>query len=121
MTTITPRPAPDRRYETFREFWPHYVREHSRPATRALHFVGTTCLWPILALAVVHSPWWLVAAPVAGYGFAWGSHFFVERNRPATFTYPFWSLAGDFKMYWLMLTGRMGEEVSRAHERTTRP
>ena len=74
------------RFESFEEFWPYYVGEHAKPLTRTLHFVGTTCLWPILALAVLVSPWWLAAAPVAGYGFAWGGHFFVEKNRPATFT-----------------------------------
>ena len=101
------------RYASFGEFWPFYVREHSKPMTRTLHFVGTTLLWPILALAVLVSPWWLLAAPVAGYGFAWSAHFFVEKNRPATFTYPVWSLVGDFRMYWLMLRGAMGPEVER--------
>ena len=74
------------RIDSFEAFWPFYVREHSKPLTRTLHFVGTTLLWPILVLAVLDTPWWLLAAPVAGYGFAWAAHFFVEKNRPATFT-----------------------------------
>ncbi|MDX1430814.1 MAG: DUF962 domain-containing protein [Gammaproteobacteria bacterium] len=101
------------RFASFEEFWPHYVAEHAPPHTRWLHFAGTTALWPILALAVLVSPWWLLAAPVAGYGFAWAAHFFVEKNRPATFSHPLWSLRGDFRMYRLMLLGRMDAELTR--------
>ena len=101
------------RFASFEEFWPHYVAEHANPHTRWLHFAGITALWPILALAVLVSPWWLLAAPVAGYGFAWAAHFFVEKNRPATFSHPLWSLRGDFRMYRLMLLGRMDAELTR--------
>ena len=69
---------------------------------------------PRLAFAVLLSPWWLLAAPLAGYGFAWVGHFFFEKNRPATFTYPLWSLRGDFRMYRLMLIGKMQPEIERA-------
>ena len=101
------------RYASFREFWPLYVREHSLPATRRLHFVGTLAALITLVVAVAVDWRWLWLVPVAGYGFAWYSHFFVERNRPATFTYPVWSLAGDFRMFWLMLNGRMDAEVAK--------
>ena len=101
------------RFSSFEDFWPFYVAEHSLPLTRRLHFVGTTLLWPILALAVISTPLWLLAAPVAGYGFAWAAHFFVQKNRPATFTHPLWSLRGDFRMYRLMLLGKMDAEVAR--------
>ncbi len=101
------------RYQSFQEFWPHYVREHGLPLTRRLHFVGTLAAIMTLAAAVA-ADWRLLAlVPVAGYGFAWYSHFFVERNRPATFTYPAWSLAGDLRMFWLMLNGRMDAEVAK--------
>lgn len=102
-------------YTTFAEFWPFYLREHSKPRTRALHYVGTS-LVVALALAVfVTATWWLlVALPIAGYFFAWIAHFGVEKNRPATFTYPAWSLKADFKMWWLWLTGRLGPELERA-------
>jgi hypothetical protein len=82
--------------------------------TRALHFAGTALVCACLLAALLLSPIWLVAAPVAGYGFAWVGHFFFERNRPATFTYPLWSLRGDFRMFRLTLTGRMGPELERA-------
>jgi hypothetical protein len=99
---------------SFEEFWPYYVSEHWKPATRVLHFVGTTLVLGSLVLAVAGSPWWLAVAPVFGYGFAWVGHFFVEKNRPATFTYPLWSLRGDFRMFRLILLGRMGPELERA-------
>ena len=102
-------------YTDFAGFWPYYLREHSRPATRALHYIGTTLVVAIAAFALVTGRWWLLALlPVAGYFFAWLAHFRVERNRPATFTYPLWSLAADFKMWWLWLTGRLGPELKRA-------
>ena len=102
------------RLTTFAEFWPYYVSEHWKPATRALHFAGTALVLASLALAALASVWWLAAAPLFGYAFAWVGHFFVERNRPATFTYPWWSLRADFRMFRLMLLGRMGPEIERA-------
>ena len=103
------------RYASFREFWPHYLREHAKPATRAYHYAGTSLVVLIAIVALVTRTWWLLAIlPVAGYGFAWAAHAFVERNRPATFTYPSWSLLADFKMWWLWLTGRLGPELAAA-------
>jgi hypothetical protein len=104
-----------REYRTFAEFLPFYLREHSRPRTRALHYAGTSLVVGIAAFAAATGRWWwLLAIPVAGYGFAWVAHFAVEKNRPATFTYPFWSLAADFRMWGLWLTGRLGKELERA-------
>ena len=102
-------------YQSFDQFWPFYLREHSKPRTRALHYAGTSLVIGIALFALLTGRWaWLLALPVAGYGFAWLAHFAVEKNRPATFTYPLWSLAADFKMWWLWLTGRLGAELHRA-------
>ena len=102
-------------YTTFAEFWPFYLREHSKVRTRALHYVGTSLVVLIAMAAVLTGRWgWLIALPVAGYAFAWVAHFGVEKNRPATFTYPLWSLAADFRMWWLWLTRRLGPELDRA-------
>ncbi|WOO41709.1 DUF962 domain-containing protein [Rubellicoccus peritrichatus] len=101
------------KYQSFEEFWPYYVREHSKPATRIAHFVGTALIFPVIIIAILINLWLLFLVPVIGYGFAWISHLLIEKNRPATFTYPRWSLIGDFKMFFLILTGRMGREVER--------
>lgn len=104
-----------KRIESFEEFWPFYVGEHAKKETRTLHFVGTTAALACAAAGVLLRKKWLVAvAPVMGYGPAWVSHFFIEKNRPATFTYPLWSFIGDWKMWALTLTGKLGPELDRA-------
>ena len=104
-----------REYTTFSEFWPFYLREHSRAATRNLHYAGTALVLLLAIGALLSGNWWLLLAlPVAGYFFAWLAHFRVERNRPATFTYPLWSLAADFRMFFMWLSGRLGPELERA-------
>ena len=105
---------PDR-IQTYEEFWPYYLREHASPVTRAVHAFGTAVGLVLLVVAILAGPWWLVLlAVVAGSAFAWGSHMLVERNRPATFTYPAWSLVSDLRMAWLMATGRLGPELEKA-------
>jgi hypothetical protein len=103
------------RYRSFADFWPFYLREHSKPRTRAFHYAGTSLVVLIAAAAAASGNFWLlIAMPIAGYAFAWGSHAAIERNRPATFKYPLWSLRADFRMWWLWLTGRIGPELRAA-------
>ena len=96
---------------TYREFWPFYVGQHLDSTNRRLHFVGTLCALACVALAIWQSSWFFVAVPLCGYAFAWLGHFAFEKNRPATFSYPLWSLRGDFQMFALMCTGRMAAEI----------
>ncbi len=101
------------RYKTFEEFWPFYVREHSKKTTRTIHFVGTTAVMALVAYAAIRRKTWpLFVAPLVGYGPAWFSHFFIEGNRPATFKYPLWSLKADFVMWSKIARGKMDEEVA---------
>jgi hypothetical protein len=100
--------------ETFDDFWPHYVHAHRHPVNRALHYVGTTsALGTVVAAAVTLNPAWLLLTPVVGYGPAWIGHLVFEKNKPATWEHPLWSLRGDFKMYGLALRGKMAAEVER--------
>ncbi|TCZ55413.1 DUF962 domain-containing protein [Roseicella aquatilis] len=102
------------RFGSFAAFWPYYLREHAAPATRAVHVAGTWAGVLLLLAAILVGPWWLaLLAPVVGYGCAWLSHLLIERNRPATFTHPAWSLLGDLRMAWLAATGRLGAELRR--------
>ncbi|RON12573.1 DUF962 domain-containing protein [Pseudomonas frederiksbergensis] len=97
-----------RRFNNFAEFYPYYLSEHRNGTCRRLHFVGTSLVIFILALAIGNGAWWMLPAlPLAGYSFAWVGHFFFERNRPATFQHPVYSLLGDFVMYRDMILGRV--------------
>lgn len=101
-------PASSGRIASFGEFYPYYLGEHRHRTCRRLHFIGTALVIASLIAAVVtRSAWWLLAAPIAGYGFAWVGHFVFEKNRPATFTYPLYSLAADFVLFRDMLSGRI--------------
>jgi hypothetical protein len=112
------RAVAERRIDTFAEFWPFYVREHSHPVNRGLHFIGSTLVLGLIAAAVATGRLWLLAfTPVVGYGFAWIGHFGFEKNKPATFRYPLYSLLGDWVMYGKILSGTMREAVETAHKR----
>jgi len=98
---------------SFADFWPYYVRAHSRPRTRILHACGSLLALACIVGGITFSRWLFLAAPIIGYGFAWYAHFFVEHNKPATFGHPFYSLAADYVMVFKMLGGRMDDEVRR--------
>ncbi|GGZ10584.1 Mpo1-like protein [Pseudoduganella plicata] len=98
----------EKRFRTFREFYPYYLAEHDNRTCRRLHFIGSTLVLIVLATTLITRRWellWLV--PLLGYGFAWVGHYFFEHNRPATFTYPLFSLMGDWVMFRDMLIGRL--------------
>ncbi|WP_395340420.1 Mpo1-like protein [Ningiella sp. W23] len=95
-------------FKSFAEFYPYYLAEHTNPTCRLLHFIGSWLVIGIIAMAIVLGNLmllWLV--PVIGYGFAWTGHFFFERNKPATFKYPFYSLMGDWVMFKDIIIGKV--------------
>lgn len=103
------------RKSSYAEFWPYYLQEHAKPETRAIHYIGTALVIAIAIFAIATQRWMLLfAMPLAGYFFAWIGHAFIERNRPATFTHPLWSLISDFRMFFLWVSGRLGPELRKA-------
>ncbi|MBI2382214.1 MAG: DUF962 domain-containing protein [Gammaproteobacteria bacterium] len=99
---------------SFEAFWPYYLAQHRLRKNRALHYVGTISASLALLYALLSAQWLaLLLVPLAGYGPAWAGHFLIEKNRPATFRYPLWSLVADYKMCFLALQGRMVAELSR--------
>jgi hypothetical protein len=95
-------------FNSFSQFYPYYLGEHENRICRRLHFVGSTLvILVVIAALVTGQPRWLWLAPVAGYGFAWVGHFFFEKNRPATFKHPLYSLWGDWVMYAQILRGKI--------------
>ena len=95
-------------FRSFGEFYPYYLSEHRDSTCRRLHFVGTALVIVLLVYSLSTGQWvWLWLLPIVGYGFAWVGHFFFEKNKPATFQYPLYSLIGDFVMFRDILTGRI--------------
>ncbi len=96
------------RFTSFRDFFPYYLAEHANPTCRMLHYIGTTIATSVLIYALVTGQWlMLLLYPLIGYGFAWVGHFRFEHNKPATFKHPLWSAMGDYKMFWMALTGTL--------------
>ena len=100
---------------TYGDCWLRYLRAHSDPRTRAVHYAGTVLSFACLIAAVVLLDWrFLVLAPILGYGAAWISHFGIEHNKPETFGHPLWSLASDYRMCGLFFIGRLHPHLQRA-------
>ena len=103
-----------REINNYPEFWDYYVAEHSKPMTRYLHFAGTSLGILLLFYFIGQGMFsFIPLCFVVGYAFAWFSHFFIEKNKPATLKYPLWSFISDYKMMWLMIQGKMSGEVER--------
>lgn len=95
-------------FTSFSDFYPYYLQEHQNPTCKLLHFIGSWLVLGVIASAILTTQWlllWLI--PVIGYGFAWIGHFFYEKNKPATFKHPFYSLLGDWVMFKDILVGKI--------------
>lgn len=104
----------EERIKTYDEFYKFYLGEHSNKTCRLLHVIGSTIVLALLVTAIYHQmPKLLLLIPVTGYGFAWIGHFFFEKNKPATFKYPLWSLQSDFKMYFDIVSGKISLDASK--------
>jgi hypothetical protein len=100
---------------SFKEFWPYYLTQHSNPRTRTLHFAGTLiAVGCVIAMLVLGEAKLIVLGVIAAYAFAWAGHYLFERNHPATFRHPLWSLRADFRMLRLWLSGRLEPELRKA-------
>lgn len=109
--------ADTRKYKSFWSFYPYYLTEHGDIKNRVMHFIGTALVIACFTAGIILQKWWLMLViPFCGYGFAWVGHFFIEKNRPATFTYPLYSLGSDFVMFWHMLTGQIGKKLEAARK-----
>lgn len=96
------------RFQSFKDFYPFYLSQHSDMVCRRLHVAGSLTVLAALAWVLLSQQWlWLCVVPFIGYGFAWVGHFVFEKNKPATFTYPVYSFMGDWVMLWQALTGRI--------------
>lgn len=97
----------ENRIKSFKEFYPYYLTEHRKKGTKIFHFVGTFLVFCIIGMSIYYGkPIILLYALLAGYGFAWISHAFIEKNKPATFKYPLWSLLSDFKLFFDLILGK---------------
>ncbi|WP_372793329.1 Mpo1-like protein [Lutibacter sp.] len=102
------------RIQSFEVFYAFYLKQHRNKTCRLLHIIGTTIVLALALTSIIHlNPYWLIFIPLSGYGFAWVGHFFFERNKPATFKYPLWSLKSDFKMYFQILSGKITLDSSK--------
>lgn len=102
----------EKRFTSLKEFYPFYLSEHQNSTSRVLHFTGTALLILALIAAILFHDWrFLAAIPFIGYGFAWVGHFFFEKNKPATFKYPGYSLMSDFLLFWDLLSGKQPFKV----------
>ena len=103
---MSTQPADGERFASFEAFYPYYIHEHSNQACRRIHVVGSALVIVVALLGLFVNGWWFAAMPLVGYGFAWIGHFFFEKNRPATFQYPLWSLMGDWLMFFETVSGK---------------
>ena len=101
-----------KKYKSLQEFYPFYLSEHQNTTSRVLHFIGTALvIISLIGGILFHDLRFLIAIPFLGYGFAWVGHFFFEKNKPATFQYPGYSLASDFMLFWDLLNGKQSFKV----------
>ena len=105
----------DSTFKSFKEFYPFYLSEHKNKTSRILHFIGTFLVLGLLVFLLVsqkEARFW-IALPLTGYGFAWVGHAFFEKNKPATFKHPLWSLRGDFTLFFDILIGKRGFDAAK--------
>ena len=108
----------EKKYQTFWSFYPYYLTEHRNPTSRGLHFFGTLLIFICILFGIITGKWfWFVIIPFCGYGFAWFGHFFFEKNKPATFQYPLYSLGSDFVMFWHTITGQIKRKLLDAENK----
>ncbi|MCH2652198.1 MAG: DUF962 domain-containing protein [Gammaproteobacteria bacterium] len=94
-------------FKNFEEFYPYYIDEHKSKYNKLLHFIGTTIFFIFMIIFISSfEPKYIFYGFLSGYGWAWIGHFFIEKNKPATFYFPLYSLRGDWRMYKEIIQGK---------------
>jgi hypothetical protein len=105
----------NRKFHSFSEFYPYYLLNHQNRTCRALHILGTLCVFVLLFVGFYTQNWiYFILIPICGYGFAWTGHFFFEKNEPAAFTHPLYSLRADFVMFFNFIGGKLASNIDKA-------
>ena len=99
---------------TFEAFWVSYLWAHSKPATRACHYIAT--LWGvtvgfygIFTLQILY----VLAGIIGGYIIAVGSHYIFEGRPPLVARSAWMGAVSDFRVIWLAATGRLAAEYRK--------
>jgi len=95
---------------SFEKYYEKYLTYHTKPMTRYIHFFGNlvTIAYMYMCFRLGGNYLWgLLLSPFIIYLFAWPSHWWIEKNRPAAFKNIILAKMADWKMVFDMLRGKL--------------